>query len=500
MTGLVGSIAYSCTVAATNSLGTGAASNSMSVTPTAAASVTIAAPANNARFGTTSPIDISVTAQVAPNTIAKLEIFDGATLLTTFSPGALSALTATYSWSGMATGSHSLSAKVTDSLGNATTSATVTVQVSAAPTISLSTLSNYHLTGSTIDLNASAAAADGATIAKVEFFSGSSLIGTVSTPPYSLRWPNAVAGSYVLTAKATDSQNLATTSAPVAITVGSSVSNQFASGLDGSTVDEDDPFVSGTVNAPPNSAVSINGQLATMNADGRFFVNGLNLQPGNNAVTATITAPDGQTSSQTITINRSNTPALFSVSVTSGGIATATSPFTADISITNPNTTAFATVTVVCSDPGPGSTYSAMGTYQCSYTEPGIVTVRVVVKNSAGGTIYSVTKQVHIQAAAAHIAVVKAVYNNMIDRLKAGDKAGALNMFFGHSRAMYDAIFTSLGTNLALFAAQGGALAAVTATGTGAELTVVRIVGAEKHTFFIYLLLGEDGIWRIESM
>lgn len=70
----------------------------------------------------------------------------------------------------------------------------------------------------TITLTASASDSDG-TIAKVEFFSGNTLIGTATTSPYSVTWSNVLAGTYSLTAVATDSGNASTTSTAVSIDV-----------------------------------------------------------------------------------------------------------------------------------------------------------------------------------------------------------------------------------------------------------------------------------------
>ncbi|HEY3579821.1 MAG TPA: Ig-like domain-containing protein, partial [Pyrinomonadaceae bacterium] len=69
-----------------------------------------------------------------------------------------------------------------------------------------------------ITLNASASDADG-TVSKVEFFQGSTKLGEDLTAPYSFSWTNVTAGSYSITAKATDNVGGVTTSAPVAITV-----------------------------------------------------------------------------------------------------------------------------------------------------------------------------------------------------------------------------------------------------------------------------------------
>jgi hypothetical protein len=69
-----------------------------------------------------------------------------------------------------------------------------------------------------VSIAASASDADG-TISKVEFFSGTTLLGTVTTAPYIFTWNNVAAGSYSLTAKATDNSGLTTTSTAVSITV-----------------------------------------------------------------------------------------------------------------------------------------------------------------------------------------------------------------------------------------------------------------------------------------
>jgi hypothetical protein len=70
----------------------------------------------------------------------------------------------------------------------------------------------------TVAINATATDGDGS-ITKVEFFNGSNKLGEDSTSPYSFTWNNVTAGSYNLTAVATDNNGGATTSSPVTITV-----------------------------------------------------------------------------------------------------------------------------------------------------------------------------------------------------------------------------------------------------------------------------------------
>ena len=99
---------------------------------------------------------------------------------------------------------------------------TIIVQAAAntPPTVSITSPTNgaVFTSGDSITLNATATDSDG-TVAAVEFREGANVLGSVSTSPYSFVWTNVVAGSYTLTADATDNLGAKTNSAPVTITV-----------------------------------------------------------------------------------------------------------------------------------------------------------------------------------------------------------------------------------------------------------------------------------------
>ncbi|RZK24663.1 MAG: T9SS type A sorting domain-containing protein [Hymenobacter sp.] len=89
-----------------------------------------------------------------------------------------------------------------------------------APTVALAAASSLTL-GQAVALSATAADADG-TVSKVEFFSGTTLLGAATAAPYQLSWTPTAAGTYALTAKATDNAGASTTSPALALTVTSS--------------------------------------------------------------------------------------------------------------------------------------------------------------------------------------------------------------------------------------------------------------------------------------
>jgi hypothetical protein len=73
----------------------------------------------------------------------------------------------------------------------------------------------------TISIVANATDSDG-TISRVDFFDGATFLGTATNNPFTLAWSNVVAGSYSLTARATDNAGGSSTSSPVNVTVNSS--------------------------------------------------------------------------------------------------------------------------------------------------------------------------------------------------------------------------------------------------------------------------------------
>jgi hypothetical protein len=89
-----------------------------------------------------------------------------------------------------------------------------------APAVSITSPANgtSFTAPATVTITANASDSDG-TVAKVEFLSGSTVLGLDTTSPFSFTWANVPAGTYTLTARATDSAGLTATSAAVTVTV-----------------------------------------------------------------------------------------------------------------------------------------------------------------------------------------------------------------------------------------------------------------------------------------
>ena len=113
-------------------------------------------------------------------------------------------------WSGVVAsgGRLNLFTAALDAGGDIAPTATLTSPVNAAK----------FTAPATVTLSAAASDPDG-TIAKVDFYANGTMIGTDTTSPYSINWTNVQAGTYSLTAVATDNRTFTGTSAAVGMTV-----------------------------------------------------------------------------------------------------------------------------------------------------------------------------------------------------------------------------------------------------------------------------------------
>jgi len=193
--------------------------------------VSITSPSNNASFNAPASISLTASASDVDGTVSKVEFFNGTTSI-----GSATQSPYTISWGNVAAGTYSITARATDNGGATTVSVPVSVTVKAivvnqAPTVSITSPSNnasFNAPAS-ISLTASASDQDG-TISKVEFFNGTTSIGSATQSPYTISWNNVTAGTYSITAKATDNGGATTVSVPVSVTV-KSVVTDLCSGL-----------------------------------------------------------------------------------------------------------------------------------------------------------------------------------------------------------------------------------------------------------------------------
>lgn len=187
------------------------------VLPYVGPSVQIIAPASG--FKGTAPASIQIEAQAIPGTdaIRQVEFFDGPVRI-----GGVMDAPYRMVWNNVAAGEYTVTARATDVSGGGTVSRAVSFTVvnpNQPPAITLVSPTD----GSRISLPASMELVADATdldgmVVKVEFFEGSTLLGSVATPPHRFLVNPLPEGTHVFTARATDNSGASTVSTPVRVT------------------------------------------------------------------------------------------------------------------------------------------------------------------------------------------------------------------------------------------------------------------------------------------
>jgi outer membrane protein assembly factor BamB len=179
-------------------------------------------------------------------------------------------------------GTHTLTARATDTTGNATTSAAVTVTVtntdSTPPTVSITAPANGATVSGTVNVTANAN--DNVAVASVQFLLDNNALGASdTTSPYSVTWDTTIAttGTHTLTARATDTSGNTTTSATVNITVTTPVISagpvaeyQFNEGTGTTAADASGDSLNGTLVNGPTWAAGKYGSAVNFDGDNDY--------------------------------------------------------------------------------------------------------------------------------------------------------------------------------------------------------------------------------------
>ncbi len=207
----VGSFPYTCTIHLFPGTINVQAANS-------APDVSITSPVDGASF--TAPTNVTITATASDSdggTVTNVLFLDGVTSLgnVTTAPYTIVAP--------LAIGTHSLTAVAMDDGGLSTTSSVVHVTVNAGgPTVTVAITNptnNAVLPSSAaVSIQATASTAGGGAVTNVQFFDGTTLVGSDNTSPYSISASGLSIGAHTVTAVAHSDAGVNATSAPVTFT------------------------------------------------------------------------------------------------------------------------------------------------------------------------------------------------------------------------------------------------------------------------------------------
>jgi len=188
--------------------------------------VSLTSPADQTQYTAPASIRLTANASDSDGGIQQVDFFSGGTLI-----GSATSAPYTFTWTNVDAGTYTLTARALDTAGAMTSSSAVSVIVNPGivnvpPTVSLTAPADQtqYTAPTSIALTADASDADGG-IQRVDFFAGTTLIGSSAAAPYTLTWVNVGAGTYALTARALDAAGATTTSSPVTVIVNPATNN-----------------------------------------------------------------------------------------------------------------------------------------------------------------------------------------------------------------------------------------------------------------------------------
>jgi uncharacterized repeat protein (TIGR01451 family) len=213
---------HSLLAVATDNGGRKAVSNSVRFFVNGPAAVSLDSPIEGSLFGRPASVVLTATTTIETGSITQVEFLDNGTSIgiSTVPIGNQYSFT----WNQVSTGRHSIRAVATDSNGIKSYSEASVIYVTNSPTVSIvsPTSGSTFAKFANISLTANARDFDGY-ISKVEFFAnGTTLLGTgtlTQADVYTFTWTNAPAGTYSITAVATDDWGKTSTSSPISVTV-----------------------------------------------------------------------------------------------------------------------------------------------------------------------------------------------------------------------------------------------------------------------------------------
>ncbi len=462
--------------------------------PNSPPTVVLTSPAAGTTYVAPATIALGATAVDSDGAVSKIDYFAGSTLVGTATAAPYSA-----TWNGVAAGLYALTAKATDNLGASTTSSVVTVTVLAnqPPTISLSAPASgaTYDAPATIHMTATASDPDGS-VAKVDFYAGATLVGTATDPPYTVAWIGIAAGNYALSAKATDNVGAVTTSAPVAVSV-NAPALAVTSPANGATINDDSVTVSGTVQAPANSGVTVNGVVAAMDGTGHYYANNVPLAVGANTISVILTTLAGLTTTRSINVTSTGpAPVRITARPTQG-----LSPLNV---VFNVLPAAGITIQKVELDVGGTGTFDETllaepWTLEAIYSGTGTVLSRARVTD-AQGLVQTATIPIVLVDSATLDQNLRAVWSGMTTALTAGDKPTAMRYLDGSAQEKYGPVFDALLPNMPQIVGSFSAPQSVSLGDGIGEYGVNRTINGQNRLFLIYFGRNGDGVWRLGSM
>ena len=471
------------------------------VVATSAPVSTITAPVANAAFVLGRTVPITGDAILPGKAVSKLDFYADGALIGSVAGTNAGHASRSLNWTGATIGSHVLTVRAIASDTTSVASSPVTISVRELTTELFEPAAGQVFVAPAAIRISAAGGETGGSASRLELLQGSTVLKTFTAPPFVFDWTGIAPGVYTFASRITDAGGLSVTSSPVTVRVLGTPTVDVIAGLDGSTVTSDNALIRGTVQAPLNSAVTVNGRVAVVDPSGRFFVNGLPLVAGANPIAVAVQMPDGSTITRNLAVTSTGT-APFDISLDAReGMA----PFSPTLTIANRTGATFAHIDIDTDNDGRvDRVVTAMpdGKAQVglTYATPGVYSIKVSAYDDRSALLYTGELAVHVYDARSLAVKVSLVYNDMLRQLAAGKIDAAVGALTSTARERWRSALQALAPNLPAAVAGLGRIDQIRIADDFADLTVVRTKADGDYAYHVILIRDDDGMWRIDSM
>lgn len=265
--------------------------------------------------------------------------------------------------------------------------------------------------------------------------------------------------------------------------------------VDGASIQAGSVLVSGTFQAPANTGITVNGSVAAIS--GNHFYAQVPLRAGSNLLAVSGTAPEGAMLTRSVTVTASGRGPIELLATPTQGIA----PLGVSFSAVSDG---MGIAQIEADYDGDGTVDFTLvqpeAVLQHTYAAPGVYQAQIKVTDTQG-TVHAFTQAVVATSLASADAMLRGVYGGMLTKLRAGDIDGAVASFTASAREQYRGTFEAIGrANLASVVDRLGSIDGGTISERFAEYVLIRSKPEGPQVYLVYLIRGEDGVWRIDGM
>jgi PKD repeat protein len=252
--------------------------------------------------------------------------------------------------------------------------------------------------------------------------------------------------------------------------------------------------VTGTLQGPPNTGVTVNGVVAAI-VGNEFFAQ-VPLAAGANAITVVAATPDGFRVERSVSVVNSGPPAIEIVADRTSGLPPLKVVFRASAPVTvqrieadfDGNGTADATFA------------NANTVMEFTYVQAGLYAARFTIVDGQGVSTTQIV-QVLVQDRLVIDAMLKAAWQGFVTTMAAGNVSAAGSYMSDSAKEKYLPMLEALRDRLPAIAASFSEPRTFSLSSGLGEYAIRRAESNGKtYMYLIYFGQGQDGVWRLESM